>query len=235
MKKSTRINLYLKEHNITTRRGADELIQKGLVKINGVKARLGDQVFPSDVVTVDNRVLEKVQEYVYFAYNKPRGVSTTASTPGEKDILGTTTFPTAVFPVGRLDKASHGLIIMTNDGRVTDRLLNPKGIHEKEYIVETDKSIKGIDLVKMEKGIRIEREKTLPCVATKINQTTMSIIITEGKKHQVRRMCAAFGYQVEDLERIRIANITLAGLKPGMFRPFTEKEKTIFMQALGLQ
>ncbi len=229
-----RINKYLSQKNICARREADVFIKQGKVKINGQKAVLGDKVLENDEVVVEN--LNK--KLIYIAFNKPKGVITHSPQNGEKsikDILGFN-LEKGIFPLGRLDKDSSGLIILTNDGRLTDRLLNPKYDHEKEYIVKVSKPLDGLFLKKMEKGVKLEDNYlTKPCTVKKISKDRFSIVLTEGKKHQIRRMCDALGYGVLGLERRRIMNIKLQNLGQGDFREIKGKELSDFLKSLGLQ
>lgn len=225
-----RINKYIAERGIDTRKGADILIEKGLVTINGKRARLGDKVEKTDKVVINN----KPKNYVYFVYNKKIGVSTNKDNKKDPDILSVTKFPTKVFPVGRLDKDSHGLILMTNDGRITDRLLSPKYVHEKEYIVKTDKNFSDGFLKAMSSGVAIGGYKTKPCKIWRKGQSknTFHIILTEGKKRQIRRMCEALHHNVIDLQRIRIMDISLNTLKPGEYRELKGDELKKFLESL---
>src|SRR3990167_2515584 len=197
-----RINKYLASKRYCTRREADEIIEKGKVLINGKRAVLGDKVSERDVVEVKFRQ----KKYRYFAYNKPRGIIT-HSTQGDEEDIAMKIPLEGVFPVGRLDKDSYGLIILTDDGRITDKLLNPEYVHEKEYIVTTKEELKANFKTKMEKGVDIEGYMTKPCTVEVLGATRFAIVLTEGKKHQIRRMCAALGYVVSTLERVRIMNI----------------------------
>jgi 23S rRNA pseudouridine2604 synthase len=224
-----RINKYLAHKNLCTRREADTLISAGKVLINGVPAKLGDKVKETDKVDVRFRV----KTYRYFAFNKPRGVITHSPQGDEKDIKQVSPIP-GVFPIGRLDKDSRGLIILTDDGRITDKLLNPEYVHEKEYIVTTKEELKANFKAKMEKGVDIEGYMTKPCTVEIQGSKRFSIILTEGKKHQIRRMCAALGYVVDTLERVRVMNIHLSGLKEGEHRPLQGSELAAFLKALGL-
>jgi len=229
-----RINRYLALHKYSSRREADELITKGVVTINGKKAKLGDKVNEKDVVTVNMKVQGAAKKYVYFAYNKAKGVVTHTPKDGQKSIKQVTYLADDVFPVGRLDKNSHGLIILSNDGRITDRLLSPEYDHEKEYIVKVNKPITNIFLKIMARGVQLEDFKTKPCVVKKKNEQTFSIILTEGKKHQIRRMCANLGWAVSDLQRVRIMNIKLGNLGVGQQKKIENEELDIFLKSLGL-
>lgn len=214
-----RINKYLANKKISTRRGADELIKNKKVFINGKLAKLGSQVNEADKVEVRDA---KTLEYKYFAYNKPIGVETDSLYPakrGEEDL----------FPLGRLDKASHGLMILTNDGRITDALLNPKYFHEKEYVVRTKEKLRSNFKAKMEAGVNIEGYMTKPCKVKILNDFSFRVILTEGKKHQIRRMCANLFQEIVDLKRERIMNIELGNLKPNAIREIKGEELATFL------
>jgi 23S rRNA pseudouridine2604 synthase len=231
-----RINKYLADKKISTRRGADELVKNHKVFINGKLAELGSQVAENDKIEVRDI---KQKEYKYFAYNKPIGVET--NSPRED-----------LFPLGRLDKASHGLLILTNDGRITDQLLNPKYFHEKEYKVETKEKLRSNFKTKMEAGVDISPVRgregsqrpsasngiesiiTKPCKITILNENTFRIILTEGKKHQIRRMCSALFQEVTDLKRERIMNIKLVNLKPNGLREIKGEELKTFLKSVGI-
>lgn len=229
-----RINRYLAHKGFSTRRGADELIEKGSVTINGKKAKLGDKVNENDIVEVSQAVLEKnAAKYRYIAYHKPRGVSTDAQ-HDSRSIASELPALRGLYPLGRLDKESHGLIILTNDGRLTERLLHPSRAHEKEYHVHIDKPATDTLIRHLERGIFIEGYKTKPAKARRAGETTFNITLTEGKKHQIRRMCAAEGARVIDLERIRIMNIKLGDLKEGAYRDIKGEELTTFLKKIGL-
>ena len=215
-----RINKYLADKKISTRRGADELIKEKKVFINGKLAELGSQVNEKDKVEIRGA---KPKEYKYFAYNKPIGVETESVSKAAFD---------NIFPLGRLDKASHGLLILTNDGRITDQLLNPKYIHEKEYLVKTSNKLRSNFKTKMEAGVNIEGYLTKPCKIKILNENTFRIILTEGKKHQIRRMCANLFQEIADLKRERIMNIKLGNLKPNARREIKGEELEIFLKLL---
>lgn len=225
-----RINKYLASKKISTRRGADELVEKKKVFINGKLAVLGSRVNETDVVEIKGNKNPKV--YVYFAYNKPIDTITHSPQKGEHDIkddIKNTSIPKDVFPIGRLDKNSHGLIILTNDGRITDQLLSPKYFHEKEYVVKTSNKLRSNFKQKMENGVNIEGYITKKCKVTIVNDFTFKVILTEGKKHQIRRMCSALFQEVADLKRERIMNIKLGNLKPNNFREIKGEELSIFL------
>ncbi len=237
-----RINKYLKEKGYSTRRGADELIKKGAVLINGKKAKLGDEVSPKDDITLlGDKGGVKEEKLYYIAYNKPIGILTNKDEAAGKDILSHTIFkdekgkPIKVFPIGRLDKDSYGLILMTNDGRVTDKLLSPRFLHEKEYIVTTDRPFNDFFISKMASGIRIDGAVTRKAKVQRVSPNSFSIILTEGKKRQIRRMCEAMHLDVVDLCRVRIMNINLGKLKPGEYRHLGKEERKQFLASLYIQ
>jgi len=228
-----RINKYLAWKKISTRRGADELVENKKVFINGKLALLGSKVNENDKVEIKGNKNPKV--YIYFAYNKPIDTITHSPQKGEHDIredLKNTTISKDVFPIGRLDKNSHGLIILTNDGRITDQLLSPKYFHEKEYIVRTSNKLRSNFKQKMEAGVNIEGYVTKKCKVTIINKNTFRVILTEGKKHQIRRMCSRLFQEVSDLKRERIMNIKLGNLKPNGFREIKGEELITFLKTL---
>lgn len=226
-----RINRYLALKGLGTRRGADELIKKRHVLINDRIALLGDMVKKEDIVEMIKTQRGGGEKLYYFAYYKPIGIITPPH--GQKnnaDIIA----DKKLFPVGRLDKDSSGLLILTNDGRITDRLLNPVHEHEKEYIVEVDKKLTPHILRILGQGVDIEGYRTKPSRTVFINDHTFRIILHEGKKHQIRRMVAALGLQVQSLKRLRIMNIELGTLKQGGMREIKGEELRMFLYALGL-
>jgi 23S rRNA pseudouridine2604 synthase len=239
-----RINKYLAEKQYASRRKADELIQAGKVFINGKKAVLGDTVLETDKVEV--KLTGKEIQPVYFAYYKPIGVVTHSPQGDEVDIktviqplLKSNDKALNLFPIGRLDKDSHGLLIMTNDGRITSKLLDPEEQHEKEYIVETKERLPLNFELRMEQGVTIEdgngkKFKTKPCVVRILGDRKFSIILTEGKKRQIRRMTEALGPHVTDLKRIRIMNIELGHLSPNTLRKIKGEELAEFLHELGI-
>lgn len=227
-----RINKYLATHFPVTRRAADELISSGLVILNGRKALLGDIVQAEDKVEVRNNTQKP--NYRYFAYHKPAGIATHASDPKEKAISDVLRLPVKAFPIGRLDKDSRGLIILSNDGRLAGALLSPEEGHEKEYIVTTDKTVTTEQAERLSKGIKIENYHTKKSKVQKTGDKEFTIILTEGKKHQVRRMCSALNLETKDLIRTRIENIKLGDLKAGDFRELTGAELDQFLGGLKL-
>lgn len=229
-----RLNKYLAHQGTASRREADTLIEQGFVLVNGKVAVVGQKVERSDTVTMKGSTKEKK----YLAYYKGRGIITHSPSAGEVDIatrLKDDYSITDVNPIGRLDKDSEGLLILSNDGRVTGPLLDPEAAHEKEYEVTVDKPVNGFFLKQLEHGVNIEGYVTKPSTATKHKHALkFTLILTEGKKHQIRRMCAALGYQVQDLKRVRIANITLGELKPNQYRILKDEELKSFLTELGV-
>lgn len=230
-----RINKYLAHKGIATRRDADELVARGRIHINGRTALIGEKVSATDEVTVAPTRSKKT--YRYVAFHKPRGIVTHSPQGRETDILALLAGGSEkldLFPVGRLDKDSHGLIILTNDGRITDRLLNPERDHEKEYLVKTKKPLRESFKAAMERGVDIGDYVTKPCTVVIKNENTFTVTLGEGKKHQIRRMVDALHNEVADLKRIRIMRVPLGMLAPGAFRELTGSERTTFLQDLGL-
>jgi 23S rRNA pseudouridine2604 synthase len=228
-----RINKYLAREGVATRRGADELIARGKVLVNGKVAVLGEKVNKNDVVELRDKSSSK--RFLYYAYNKPVGVITHSPQLGEKDIKKSAGLPKDVFPIGRLDKDSSGLIILTNDGRVTDRLLNPEYEHEKEYRVRTADPLRESFKKFMESGVDIEGYLTKPCVVRKTGPKSFNITLTEGKKHQIRRMVSAMHNTVVELERTRILNIRLDNLATGTWRTIEGDELKTFLAQIGMK
>ena len=224
-----RINKYLAWKKHCTRKDADILIGKGLILINGAKAVLGQKVQETDKVEVRFRT----KKFRYYAYNKPRGVITHSPQLGEQDIAHAVPIE-GVFPIGRLDKDSHGLIILTDDGRVTEALLSPTENHEKEYRVTVREDLRPSFAEHMSKGVDISDYVTKPCKVHVLSETKFSVILSEGKKHQIRRMCSALHVEVEDLQRVRIMNIKLGNMAKGTHRAIEGDELTKFLRALGL-
>jgi pseudouridine synthase len=226
-----RINRYLALTGVSTRRAAEELILAGKVDINGRRAVLTDRVSENDSVVVREG---KRKTYHYIAYSKKRGVLThSPQRPGERAIADVLPIQ-GVFPVGRLDKDSEGLIILTDDGRITERLLSSRFDHEKEYEVVLQERVRNDMIENLEKGVVLDDGPAKPRHVVKTDRNTLSMTITEGRKHQVRRMLTAVGGTVVGLRRVRIMNIRLGNLAPGSFRHLRDDERKEFLSALGL-
>lgn len=221
-----RLNKFISDTGICSRREADKWIEAKRVKVNGQVAGLGTTVEEGDSVLVDDQPIGSKPEQVYIALNKPTGITSTTERHVKGNIIDFVNHPQRIFPIGRLDKESEGLILLTNDGDIVNRILRAENNHEKEYIVTVDKPLTAEVLKEMAAGVRILGTKTKPCQVTKISDRVFRIILTQGLNRQIRRMCEAFGYQVVKLERIRIMNIHLGNLKRGHWRNLTQKELT---------
>ncbi len=229
-----RINKYLAHKGYATRKKADELVKAGKITINGKKAVLGNKVKKGDKVKVNNL---KPSNFIYLAYNKPKGTVTHGAQRNEieiKDQIKKTDQKLDVFPVGRLDKKSHGLIILTNDGRIVEPLLSPERVHEKEYKVKVNERLRKDFEEKMSGEVDIGGYITKKCKVKKLDKNTFKIILTEGKNHQIKRMCNTLGYTVNDLKRTRIMNIRLKKLPPNSFGHIKGKELDKFLSLLNI-
>ena len=223
--KETRINKYLSEAGYCSRRKADKLIDEGRVTINGKVPEMGTKVQPGDSVEVDGKQISKDNtELVYIALNKPIGIVCTTDTRVEKNnIVEFVNYPERIFPIGRLDKPSEGLILMTNDGDIVNKILRARNNHEKEYIVTVDKKITQDFIDKMSNGVPILDTVTRKCRVEQLNKDTFKIVLTQGLNRQIRRMCEYLGYEVIKLKRTRIMNITL-DTPVGEWRYLSEEE-----------
>ncbi|WP_312124196.1 MULTISPECIES: 23S rRNA pseudouridine(2604) synthase RluF [Lysinibacillus] len=228
-----RINKYLSETGIISRRGADKWIAEGKVTINGELATVGSQVETGDIVCVDGKEVKKEQQLVYIALNKPVGITSTTERHIKGNVVDFVNHPLRIFHIGRLDKESEGLLLLTNDGDIVNKILRAENHHEKEYIVQVDKPITAQFIQKMGAGVDILDTTTLPCRVEKISDKVFKIILEQGLNRQIRRMCTALGYSVKRLQRIRIMNIKLGNLKVGQWRDLTEKERTELFKLLN--
>ena len=221
----TRINKYLSEMGYCSRRAADKLLEEGRITINGVIPELGTKVSDEDLVEVDGKAIREPQEdHVYIAFNKPIGIVCTTDTHREKNnIVDYINHPKRIFPIGRLDKPSEGLILLTSDGDIVNKILRARNNHEKEYLVRVDKPINPKFLEKMRSGVPILDTVTKKCEVEKIDDMTFRIVLTQGLNRQIRRMCEFLGYEVKKLKRIRIMNIKL-DLPVGKWRDLTQEE-----------
>jgi len=219
-----RLNKAISETGYSSRRGADKLIEQGLVKVNGEIAGLGVKVTPEDVITVNDTVITKEVDNIYLVFNKPKGITCTTDTAERDNIIDFINFPERIFPIGRLDKPSEGLIFMTNDGDIVNKILRSKNNHEKEYIVEVNRRITHEFITRMGEGVPILDTITKKCKVKKTGHYSFSIILTQGLNRQIRRMCKQLDFEVRALKRIRIMTIELGDLKRGSYRHFTAKE-----------
>jgi 23S rRNA pseudouridine2604 synthase len=227
-----RINKFISESGITSRRGADKWIAEGRVTINGTVAELGSQAESGDDVRVDGKPIKVEQQNVYIALNKPIGITSTTEKHIKGNIVDFVNHPLRIFHIGRLDKDSSGLILLTNDGDIVNEILRAENKHEKEYIVTVDKPLTASFIKDMSSGVEILDTKTLPCKVEQLTKYTFNITLMQGLNRQIRRMCSALGYEVRDLHRIRIMNIHLDGLAIGQWRDLTEDELTELFKEL---
>ena len=231
-----RINKYLSAAGFCSRREADRLVEAGRVSIDGRVAGMGDKVSDGQKVQVDNKDISVEEEKILLAFNKPAGiVCTTTDSQGANNIVDYIGYNKRIYPIGRLDKDSHGLILMTNNGEIMDKILRSANGHEKEYIVEVNKDIDDEFVKNMSKGVYLEEleRTTLPCRGYKDGKRKFRIILTQGLNRQIRRMCDNLGYRVVDLKRIRIMNIVLGDLKEGSYRNVTDKEYSRLLSMLN--
>jgi 23S rRNA pseudouridine2604 synthase len=223
----TRLNKYLAECGVCSRREADKMIDKGMVKVNGQKAVNGTQIGEGDIVEVNGKTVKPLTTKAVLAYNKPIGVTCTEKDKyAKKTIVDAVKYPVRLTYAGRLDKDSDGLIIMTNDGELIQCMMKGANRHEKEYVVKVDKEITDEFVTKMSNGVYLKEldETTRSCVVKKEGKYTFRIILTQGLNRQIRRMCESFGYNVRSLTRIRVMNIELKGLKTGEYRELKGEE-----------
>jgi 23S rRNA pseudouridine2604 synthase len=219
-----RINKFLSETGICSRRQADQWVEAGRVAVNGVTAELGTKVAPGDSVTLDGRPLAAKPARVYLALNKPIGIECTTDRDVPDNIVDFVAHRERIFPIGRLDKDSEGLILLTNDGDIVNRVLRAEHEHEKEYIVSVDRPLTPEFLHGMANGVPILDTVTNPCRVTQVGRNTFRIVLTQGLNRQIRRMCEHFDYTVRRLQRVRIMHIQLGTLPVGQWRNLTEKE-----------
>ncbi len=225
MEGSVRINKYLSEAGVCSRREADRQIEAGRVAINGRPAVAGDKVSPSDVVMYEGKLVSKEEEAILLAVNKPAGIVCTSEKREKDNIVDYINYPKRIYPIGRLDKTSHGLLLMTNQGELVNKMMRSGNYHEKEYIVKVNKDVTDEFLHGMAKGVYLEelQKTTRPCLVEKVGRRVFRIILTQGLNRQIRRMCESFQYRVMDLKRVRIMNIRLGDLKEGEYRKVTRK------------
>lgn len=223
---ATRLNKFISESGLCSRREADRCIQKGTVFINGKRAKVGDQVFAGDKVMVNGHNIEPKEEssFVLLAFNKPVGITSTTESGVRDNIVDYVNYSERIFPIGRLDKDSSGLIFLTNNGDIVNKILRAGNKHEKEYIVTVNKPVTDDFIFEMSNGVPILGVNTRKCKVRQISTFVFNIILIQGLNRQIRRMCEHFGYEVTKLERTRIMNINLKGIPTGEFRELTEEE-----------
>ena len=221
---TVRLNKYISESGFCSRREADKLIESGVVTIDGIKATMGTKVSTGQIVKVNGKLISKEEDLVYIVLNKPVGITCTTEHKVKGNIVDFVNHKKRIFPIGRLDKDSQGLILMTNDGDIVNKILRAGNNHEKEYIVTVNKPINEEFVRRMSNGIKILGQVTKKCYVKKEGNNTFRIILTQGLNRQIRRMCEALGYEVVKLKRIRIMNINLDELRMGEWRDLTYKE-----------
>lgn len=231
---SVRINKYLSEAGVCSRREADRQIERGAITINGKTAVMGDKVSPGDVVMYGKKKVSIEEEAVLLAVNKPAGIVCTSEKREKDNIVDYVNYPKRIYPIGRLDKNSHGLILMTNQGEIANQIMRSRNLHEKEYIVKVNRDVTEEFLSNLSKGVYLKEleTETRPCQVEKVGKRTFRIILTQGLNRQIRRMCEAFQYRVVDLKRVRILNIRLGDLKEGTYRKITSQEWKELQQQL---
>jgi 23S rRNA pseudouridine2604 synthase len=228
-----RINKFFTEQGICSRREADRLIESGVITINGRVAKLGDQVDLSDVIAREGRVIPWGNRTRYIKYHKPVGVTTTSESHVPRNIIAEIGHPERIFPIGRLDKDSSGLILLTNDGNIVNEILRAEFGHEREYLVQVDRPFDQSFLDRMSRGVVILGSATKPCRMMRVGRDQFRIILTEGRNRQIRRMCQTLGYRVIKLHRTRIMHITVKGLGHGEWKDLTTQEREQLMRAVG--
>jgi 23S rRNA pseudouridine2604 synthase len=219
-----RLNKYISETGACSRREADRWIEAGRVTCNGLPAALGTQVNDGDEVRVDGQLIGAKKKQIYIALNKPVGITCTTEPDVAGNIVDLIGHAERIFPIGRLDKDSEGLILLTNDGDIVNEILRSENNHEKEYIVTVERSITDLALSMMADGVKIMGEVTKPCKVSRVDNKTFRMILTQGLNRQIRRMCSALGYRAQRLQRVRIININLGSLAVGQWRELTERE-----------
>jgi len=230
---STSLNKYISQTGICSRREADRWIDAGRVKINGAQAKKGNRVEEGDEVTIDGKPLKEQPRPVYILLHKPPGITCTTDRRDKDNIIDFVGHPQRIFPIGRLDKASTGLIMLTNDGDIVNEILREENEHEKEYIVTVNKPVTPEFVKRMSNGLPILGTKTKPCIVEQKGKKIFKIILTQGLNRQIRRMCEVLNYKVVTLKRVRIMNLELGKLKPGQWRDISKKEMKELRSALA--
>ena len=235
MSEGTRLNKYISEAGVASRRAADRLIEEGKVTINGKPAVVGDRVYEDDVVAVNGKKIAKEEEDIILAFNKPRGITCTSNPEDKDNVIDYIGYPKRIYSVGRLDKDSQGLLLMTNNGELANQIMRSRGEHEKEYIVTVNKPVTKEFIKGMSNGVPILEDRiTKKCFVEKIDDNTFRIILKQGLNRQIRRMCEYFDYDVVRLERVRVMNIELGKLKEGRYRNISKQEREELFRQLGL-
>lgn len=233
MTENIRLNKYLSDIGVCSRRAADRLAQEGKITVNGIAAQPGMRVTPQDDIRVEGKPVRKEEKKVYLALNKPRGIVCTAEKKEKNNIIDYMNYPLRIYPVGRLDKDSEGLILLTNDGAIVNGMMRARNRHEKEYQVKVDRAFDSGFLERMAQGVPILDTVTRPCRIRRTGSDTFVIILTQGLNRQIRRMCEALGYRVVRLKRVRIMNIRLGRLPCGKWRELTSEELRVLKAQIG--
>ena len=221
---SIRINKFLSEAGICSRRGADRMVEDGRVTINGTVAQLGDRIQPGQKVCVDGKPVSREDERILLAYHKPKGIVCTSAKKEKNNIIDYLNYPKRIYPIGRLDKDSEGLLLLTNDGELANEIMKARNYHEKEYEVTVSRPVTETFLRGMAGGVPILDTMTRKCQVEQTGKRSFRIVLAQGLNRQIRRMCEYFGYRVTKLVRVRIMNIYLGDLPAGKYRALTEKE-----------
>lgn len=219
-----RLNKFLSDAGVCSRREADRLIEAGRIMVNDKLPVMGQKVTSKDIVKVDNKIVSREEEQIVIAFNKPVGVECTTDKENPDNIVDFIGYEKRIYPIGRLDKNSQGLILLTNDGSIVNNILKASNYHEKEYIVTVDKPVTEDFVEKMSKGVKILDQVTRPCIVKRNGKHTFNIVLTQGLNRQIRRMCQTLGYNVQKLKRIRIMDIELGNLPIGQYRNLTDNE-----------
>ena len=233
MDPNIRINKFFTQQGICSRREADRLVESGAVTVNGRVAKLGDRVSPADVIARDGQVIPWGKPPIYIKYHKPIGVTTTSEAHVERNIISEIGHPERIFPIGRLDKDSSGLMLLTNDGNIVNEILRTEFGHEREYLVDVDRPFDQSFLDRMSQGVIVLGSQTKPCRISRAGQNRFRIVLTEGRNRQIRRMCQTLGYRVTRLHRVRIMHITVQGLEVGEWRELSKQERDQLLNAVG--
>ncbi|MCF0130655.1 MAG: pseudouridine synthase [Pseudobutyrivibrio sp.] len=235
MSELVRLNKYLSSIGVCSRRAADAAIEANRVTVNGQIATMGLKVDGTEEIIIDGKKIDKTKDdFVLIAFNKPKGVVCTAAKNDKNNIVDYIDYPCRIYPVGRLDKDSHGLILLTNEGDLVNKIMRASNYHEKEYIVKVNKEITSDFIKKMSEGVYLEELDTVTrkCQVKKLKKDVFSIILTQGLNRQIRRMCSALDYTVFDLKRIRIMNINIEGIKEGTYRDVSSKELDVLKKMI---
>ena len=235
MAEGTRLNKFISEAGVASRRAADRMVEEGRITINGRTAVLGDRVQDGDEVAVDGEVVTKEEEDIILVFHKPRGITCTSNPEDRDNVIDFIGYPKRIYSVGRLDKDSEGLLLMTNNGELANNIMRSRAEHEKEYIVTVDKPVTDDFVRGMSDGVPIlDGRITKKCVVEKLDDRRFRIILRQGLNRQIRRMCEYFGYDVRRLVRVRVMNVELGDLKAGRYRDISKAERKELMRQLGM-